>query len=824
MKRSTWVLLCLATMGLLAPVAVAEEGNALVNAIDSPVKTEGSYDAVAFVVNSTPHVGSAPFGITIDTTDDSVWVADLFSGSIHQYAADLTFLQTLSPPAMAGNTTSGFAYDAANDTFWLYIATTGTFTEVDKTGASTGNTLFFAPGGLVGPATIDPDSNPGTVWCEDIGLDAVFQLDLTTGSVLNTHGNPDNTGAGAFGNGLGHDVNDSFANPGNMIISSGTLGEGAVVRLSAGQPNAPGLPRAYAEIFDVAAISTFINGLASAPDDQVYLVDNAGNAIVLIGEEPAILQCAPGSVNLGLPGSDLIDDMDPSAEANWAVSGSGFGTPWAVLSSGFARSAPNVWNVLDEATLADKYLDLTIDINAPDTGLEFYHTFSMESGFDGGVLEISTDGGSTFNDLGADILEGGYNGTIDTRFGNPLSGRDAWTGGTLGTMTRVAVDLSAYAGSGRVVRWRHGSDDSVAALEWDVDDVASFDPNNPCTGGPLANTLFLNRVVPTSTEIDDLEPTADANWAVNGTGFAQNWTVISSGNAESPVNVWFASNEGTLTDKYLDLTVDIPASGETNLEFYHTFQLENNFDGGVLEISTDGGTVFNDLGAQIVEGGYNGGPISACCGNPIQGQLAWTGGAIGAMTRVLVDLAPQAGTVGAIIRWRLATDASVSSVGWEVDSLSFVATGENEGTGGDDFTETLGQSDPIDFRLDEAPGNQGDAAGSDACMYIWLGEPESADVVALPANTGTMCFGYFSIATKNPKKIFNGIGRPSDLGQSSGGGFIPGIPEGGNFQFARRNGGAGQAITATVQGIIEDKCSAGNKPYSVTNGILVIVE
>ena len=47
-------------------------------------------------------------------------------------------------------------------------------------------------------------------------------------------------------------------------------------------------------------------------------------------------------------------------------------------------------------------------------------------GFDGGVLELSTDGGNTFQDIlaaGGSFFIGGYNRTISANRGSPIAGR-----------------------------------------------------------------------------------------------------------------------------------------------------------------------------------------------------------------------------------------------------------------------------------------------------------------------------------------------------------------------------------------------------------------
>ena len=77
--------------------------------------------------------------------------------------------------------------------------------------------------------------------------------------------------------------------------------------------------------------------------------------------------------------------------------------------------------------------------------LTFRHNFNFEAsnvdpnlGFDGGVLELSTDGGNTFQDIlaaGGSFVIGGYNRTISADRGSPIAGRRAWSGNSEGFVT-----------------------------------------------------------------------------------------------------------------------------------------------------------------------------------------------------------------------------------------------------------------------------------------------------------------------------------------------------------------------------------------------------
>ena len=93
-------------------------------------------------------------------------------------------------------------------------------------------------------------------------------------------------------------------------------------------------------------------------------------------------------------------------------------------------------------------------------------------GFDGGVLELSTDGGNTFQDIlaaGGSFFIGGYNRTISADRGSPIAGRRAWSGNSEGFITTV-VDLPAVQTLSRL-RWRMASDTTGSNEGWRVDNV-----------------------------------------------------------------------------------------------------------------------------------------------------------------------------------------------------------------------------------------------------------------------------------------------------------------------------------------------------------------
>ncbi len=143
-----------------------------------------------------------------------------------------------------------------------------------------------------------------------------------------------------------------------------------------------------------------------------------------------------------------------------------------------ADTAPNSVFAPDAPDVRDYVLDSpSIRIQTPTTMLTFKNRYSLEGGFDGGVLEIKI-GFGPFEDIltaGGSFETGGYDGTISNFFLSPIAGRKAWTGTTPGFVTTV-VNLPAAA-DGRLVvlRWRMATDQSRGTSGQWIDSVAITD-------------------------------------------------------------------------------------------------------------------------------------------------------------------------------------------------------------------------------------------------------------------------------------------------------------------------------------------------------------
>ena len=143
--------------------------------------------------------------------------------------------------------------------------------------------------------------------------------------------------------------------------------------------------------------------------------------------------------------------------------------PWSITTSD-ANSGRQAWFVRNPNQLSNQSLNLQNPVTiTPETQLVFWHRFDTEEGLDGGVVETSTDGGLTWNDLGPLFTENGYNRQV-LAIDNPLLGGLAFSGNSQGWI-KSQVDLAPLAGQEVLIRFRFASDYLVPGKGWWVDDI-----------------------------------------------------------------------------------------------------------------------------------------------------------------------------------------------------------------------------------------------------------------------------------------------------------------------------------------------------------------
>ena len=185
---------------------------------------------------------------------------------------------------------------------------------------------------------------------------------------------------------------------------------------------------------------------------------------------------------------ESFDSVTPPALPGWIATNTQGPPPlWGTSDSGVpippADTVPNAAFIDDPAVLSDKLLDSFSFsfFEGIDPVLTFRHNFDLEAsdtdpnlGFDGGVLEMSTDGGNTFQDIlavGGRFAMGGYNRTISADRGSPIAGRQAWSGNSKGFITTVVTLPNLQTPNSGILRWRMASDTSASGEGWRVDTV-----------------------------------------------------------------------------------------------------------------------------------------------------------------------------------------------------------------------------------------------------------------------------------------------------------------------------------------------------------------
>jgi PKD repeat protein len=224
---------------------------------------------------------------------------------------------------------------------------------------------------------------------------------------------------------------------------------------------------------DVTGIPTDNYSLETALDlATCYFWRTAGENACGQGDWTAPFRFA--TVALGVSFSDDIE----SGDGLWSHQAAQGTDNWAI-STAQSHSPTHAWYVPDDPVVTDSYLWNTDPVAVgPGSTLTFWHRHQFESSYDGAVLEISTDGGGSWTDLGPYITANGYNGSISTCCSNPLGGRQAWVSDQT-TWTQVEVDLSSFAGEDVQIRWRIGCDYSVSDVGWYIDDVQITSPLPP---------------------------------------------------------------------------------------------------------------------------------------------------------------------------------------------------------------------------------------------------------------------------------------------------------------------------------------------------------
>ena len=148
-----------------------------------------------------------------------------------------------------------------------------------------------------------------------------------------------------------------------------------------------------------------------------------------------------------------------------------------------ANSGNYSWYIRNTASANDQVLQLKapIAVTGEQPTLRFYHRFETEAGLDGGFVEVSANGGASWEPIEELIARSPYPRPLASST-LAIPSLRAYSGSSDGEWLDTYADLSPYLGEELLVRFRFGSNGSGAPNAfnpgWYVDDVEFLDRVN----------------------------------------------------------------------------------------------------------------------------------------------------------------------------------------------------------------------------------------------------------------------------------------------------------------------------------------------------------
>lgn len=187
-------------------------------------------------------------------------------------------------------------------------------------------------------------------------------------------------------------------------------------------------------------------------------------------------QPAPGDCPVGSSFTDVLTEDFEGAATGWVQQAGGSGTNTWAITSAFPFAGSMALRGITPTTASDqRFVSPTVVLPSVGNGLtlSFMSRQHMESRtggcWDGGFIEISTNGGASYTQITSGLLTDPYEGPLGS--GNPAAPAPAWCGDPQAYLKSV-IDLAPFAGQTVQFRFRVTSDGSIARAEgWNIDNV-----------------------------------------------------------------------------------------------------------------------------------------------------------------------------------------------------------------------------------------------------------------------------------------------------------------------------------------------------------------
>jgi len=185
-------------------------------------------------------------------------------------------------------------------------------------------------------------------------------------------------------------------------------------------------------------------------------------------------------------------------------------------------------------------------------------------------------------------------------------------------------------------------------------------------GGGLDSVTIQSGTNVLNFELEHSESFEFNNGGYTGSGEWE-WGVPTAGptGAHSGTKCWGTILDGEYSNNADDILISssfIVPSNSAIFQFYHWYATEDNYDGGNLSISTNGGSTWTLL---YPEGGYPDSDLPGLDNEPGYDNTS------GGWQLARFSMAGHAGQT-VVFRWRFGSDGSITNYGWYIDDVSML--------------------------------------------------------------------------------------------------------------------------------------------------------
>lgn len=257
---------------------------------------------------------------------------------------------------------------------------------------------------------------------------------------------------------------------------------------------------------DIAPFDSYLVPVAITADESLDGAVDA--AIVATLSHPDTCDTEVQELLVARIDTDLQPSTTDTVEAAmpvWTMTSNTGNDPVWSRAEAFDDSSNHVWRAIDWPAMSDTSIESPVlEVSATDGFvIAFDHRFQFEANtqlWDGGVIELSTDGGANWDDVSL-YATPGYGGVITNTSGNPLADRQAYVADSPSwpNMNTVTLDLGTQlAGESVILRFRQGTDQNTGDFGWEIDNIAidgitnqpftePVDDFSECIGVPTAD-------------------------------------------------------------------------------------------------------------------------------------------------------------------------------------------------------------------------------------------------------------------------------------------------------------------------------------------------